>query len=474
MAHAALTPTQQIIGKIQGLEERLTPIEGLLKALSEPARKAGLSPEALLAKMVDGNSDGQRQAVGFGPGMGWDGSSGRPFGARQRWKDHSGIGLQEDENTGQRAKFSEYLQNLYHFVDYGPGATKHIDYLHRLGVERMQTGPDGMIQKTALAESSGITGGYTVPPMFASQLLTLAVEGTVVAPRAAKQPLTARTLQIPSLDLTTAYGAGQSPFLGGILASWTAEAATRAESEPQFRQTQLTAWELSFYTVASNTLLADNAVGLDSLLTQLFSAAIGWYTDYAYLRGSGAGQPLGIINAPALIAVTRLNPAHFTFIDVATMMGNFYWMLRGSNACCWVISPSVIPEVLRFNDMSGIQTTEGFGRVMFVPIDRGAQADIPTSAGVQSLGYLLGFPVIVSEKLPALGTQGCVLFCDFSKYLLGTRQELQIDVSPHVNFLKNQMTWRVIWRGDGQPWLNNSITLADGTSKVSPFLTLTQ
>jgi HK97 family phage major capsid protein len=93
---------------------------------------------------------------------------------------------------------------------------------------------------------------------------------------------------------------------------------------------------------------------------------------------------------------------------------------------------------------------------------------------VQSIGWLAGFPVLVSEKLPALGTSGCVMLCDFSKYLLGTRQELQIDVSPHVNFLKNQMTWRVVWRGDGQPWLNNSITLADGTYKVSPFLYLTQ
>ena len=53
-------------------------------------------------------------------------------------------------------------------------------------------------------------------------------------------------------------------------------------------------------------------------------------------------------------------------------------------------------------------------------------------------------------------------------------EELQIDVSPHVNFLKNQMTWRVVWRGDGQPWLNTSITLGDGSTKVSPFLTLTQ
>ncbi len=472
MAHTPLTPTQQIVSEIRGLNERLTPIEGLLKSLAEPAQMRGLSPEALLSQMVAAN-DRHGDSGGFGVATGSDmrGGFSRP---KQSSLYHKGLGTTRDDTTGQQGSFNEFLYNLYSFVDYGPGATKQASYLQNLGVQRLMQGKDGHVEKAALAESSGVTGGYTVPPMFANQLLTMAVEDTVVAPRAAKQPLTSRTLQVPSLDITTAYGAGQSPFLGGILASWTSEAATRAESEPQFRQTVLTAWELSFYTVASNTLLADNAVGLDSLLTQLFSAAIGWYTDYAFLRGDGVGKPLGILNSPATIAVTRQTAAHFTFQDVASMLGRFYWLLRGGNSVVWLINPSVIPDVYKMNDERGSQSGNGFGQVLFVPVDRGAQADIPQSAGIQSMGYLAGFPVLVTEKLPPLGTQGCVMLVDCSKYLLGTRQELQIDISPHVSFLKNQMTWRVVWRGDGQPWLNNSITLADNTTTVSPFLTLTQ
>src|SRR5262249_32005911 len=144
-----------------------------------------------------------------------------------------------DTGTGKAAGFHDFLNNLHGFVGHGPAGEKQRKYLEGLGVQKVMLGKDGTVEKAALAESSGVTGGYTVPPMFASQLLTLAIEDTVVAPRAAKQPLTARTLQVPSLDVTTAYGAGQSPFLGGILASWTSEAATRAESEPQFRQTVL-------------------------------------------------------------------------------------------------------------------------------------------------------------------------------------------------------------------------------------------
>ena len=50
--------------------------------------------------------------------------------------------------------------------------------------------------------------------------------------------------------------------------------------------------------------------------------------------------------------------------------------------------------------------------------------------------------------------------------------QIEIAASEHVNFLKNQMTWRVVERVDGQPWLDKPITLQDGTTQVSPFVVL--
>ncbi len=34
------------------------------------------------------------------------------------------------------------------------------------------------------------------------------------------------------------------------------------------------------------------------------------------------------------------------------------------------------------------------------------------------------------------------------------------------------MTWRVVERVDGQPWIEKPITLQDGTTQVSPFVAL--
>jgi len=56
--------------------------------------------------------------------------------------------------------------------------------------------------------------------------------------------------------------------------------------------------------------------------------------------------------------------------------------------------------------------------------------------------------------------------------VIGDRMMLEVAASEHVNFLKNQMTWRFVERIDGRPWLDNPITLQDGSTKVSPFVVL--
>lgn len=433
------TPTQQIVDSIKRIEERMAPIDGLLKILAEPASKAGLTPEAFLASMCKG-----RDATMIGA----DGAS-LPVPRRRK---RGGIGM------------GKMLSALVEMGTPGMNSAdlqKSANYLF----DPVEKGGLGMV-KAALAESSGVSGGYTVPPQFAEQLLSLAIEDTIVPPRAYHQPMTSLTLQLPSLDVTGSGVAGQSPFLGGVAASWGPEATIGAESEPTFGQTDLKANQLSFYSIVSNTLLADSAIGLDSLLTHLFAAAIGFYTDYAFLQGTGVGQPLGVMNSPAAISVTRNTGGAFKYIDAAMMFSRLYGVSSWRNeATCWVVHPYVFPQLTQMYD--------GGGRPVFIPLSSGAQ-EMPANSGQggYSIGHLFGRPVLVSEKISTLGTRGDVLLCDFSKYVIGDRAELMIDVSPHVKFLNYQLVFRCIWRGDGQPWLNKPITLADGASTVSPFVIL--
>jgi HK97 family phage major capsid protein len=173
--------------------------------------------------------------------------------------------------------------------------------------------------KAALGEASGVTGGYTVPPEFYRQLLAIIEEQTFVRPRAFVQPMGSATLQYPYLDVTTVQAAGTSPFFGGVVMNWTAEAQTRTETEPQFKMMELKAWELSGYSVSSNVLLQDAAFGLEKFLYALFGRAIAWFEEYAFLQGNGVGKPVGMLNAGAVINVARTGAGLVQFADVATM-----------------------------------------------------------------------------------------------------------------------------------------------------------
>jgi HK97 family phage major capsid protein len=309
-------------------------------------------------------------------------------------------------------------------------------------------------QKAALGESSGTTGGYIVPPDFYTNLLMIAAEANTFRQYGFVQPMASATLQFPYLDITTAQSAGNSPFFGGVIANWTSEAQTRTETEPQFKMMELKAQELSGYSVSSNILLQDAAFGLEKFLMTLFGMAVGWYEEYAFLQGNGVGKPLGVLNAGATISVSRNTPSHFYFPDLSTMLSKL--LPASYNRARWYVSPTVVSDLLQLKD--------GSNRAIFISIDQGATKP--------PVWKLLNLPVTITEKLPPLGTKGDVMLVDPSLYVIGDRMMLEIAASEHVNFLKNQMTWRFVQRVDGRPWLDNAITLQDGTSTVSPFVVL--
>jgi HK97 family phage major capsid protein len=312
----------------------------------------------------------------------------------------------------------------------------------------------GVRTKAAMAEASGVTGGYIVPPDFYDKLLAIVAENTFIRPRAFVQPMASATLQFPFLDITTVQSAGVSPFFGGVQMYWTEEAQTRQETEPQFKMMELKAHELSGYSVSSNVLLQDAAFGLEKFLMTLFGQAIAWFEEYAFLQGNGVGKPQGLLGAGATISVNRQSAGLVQFADVATMYSKL--LPLSMQRSIWVHSPSVIPQLMQLKD--------GASRAIFISIDQGATKKPAWS--------LLGLPTFATEKVPALGTKGDLMLIDPALYVIGDRMQIEIAASEHVNFLKNQMTWRVVERVDGQPWLDKAITLQDGSTQVSPFVAL--
>lgn len=308
--------------------------------------------------------------------------------------------------------------------------------------------------KAALNTSVGSQGGFLVPMEFVDRLVSAASEGAVVRPRATIIPMTSRSVQVPVLDHSFVPGTDESAFLGGITAKWTEEAANLNETEPLFKQVELVAHELSGYSKVSNTLMQDSAIGLEQLLITLFGRAIAWHEDNAFLRGDGVGKPLGCLNSAALISVDRSAASAFSLADAANMLSS---LLPGWSATStvWAMHPTVAGKLFQM-------TASGAGSNV-VYLD---------SARTKPSMVLFGIPIVITEKLPALNTEGDVLLLDLQHYLIGDRREIEIAFSEHVAFTSNQGAWRFVSRVDGQPWLNSKITLSDGVSTLSPFISL--
>lgn len=314
------------------------------------------------------------------------------------------------------------------------------------------TGENGWMESKDLLENTGASGGFLVPTEQDGGLLNWSMTGdnTLVQSRATVIPMRRRAITIPALNQggTTA---GQPHWFGGVIVQWTEEAAEKSETEPTFRQIQLVAHKLAAYTEASDELLDDSAVSLEALLSQLFRDATLWYRQNAYINGSGAGQPLGVLNAPATLTHQPHTANALNVPDFAGMLEKF----QGSNPV-WFMSRQWLSELIQLNGPSG-----GNANYVFISNAREAVA-----------GTLFGYPLFFVEQMPAKGQDGSVLLADWSKYLIGDRQALTVDSTKIFKFRNDMTSWRCVSRVDGQPWLNLPLTWADGSTQTSPFVKL--
>jgi HK97 family phage major capsid protein len=173
--------------------------------------------------------------------------------------------------------------------------------------------------------------------------------------------------------------------------------------------------------------------------------------DYAFFQGTGAGQPLGVINAGATIVEGRAAAGAIGFDDLADMMEDF---LPSGNGL-WTITQSAMSELIQLNGPAGNPS------YIWQP---NARDGVP--------GFILGFPVIWTEKLPLIGNQGDVVLADWRYYLLGDRQATTVESTQFDFWRYDQTSWRAVHRVDGQPWLSTPLTYQDGTTQVSPFVIL--
>jgi HK97 family phage major capsid protein len=313
-------------------------------------------------------------------------------------------------------------------------------------------GMDDAVAK-AMGETSGAIGGFFVPIEFKPELLRLTIEGQVVRPRSTVIPMATDTMWIPRIRDTSHVGS----IHGGVAGTWTAESTTLTQNEPKAGQVQLIPKKFSDYILVANELIMDSAIAIPSLLGVLLREGLGFFEDVSAISGNGAGQMLGYQSSPALISVTRNTTGHLKYQDIVNMYSRMF--PASVNRAVWVCSPAC------FVDLAQMALAVGTG---------GSAVWITnyTTASGAPPATIFGRPLIISEKVPTLGTANDLTFCDFSYYLIGDRMQMSLTTSEHVAFAADQTAFRIIERLDGQPWIDSALTPNNGGATLSAFVGL--
>ena len=296
-------------------------------------------------------------------------------------------------------------------------------------------------------------GGFLVPLESSMQLVTSMDENAVIAPRCQPLPINNR-IELPYIrDFDKS-----SSWAGGVQVAWGKEAGTLSESSAEFGQVELKLNKLHAYVPATDEILDDSAVSMEMIINMLAGIALAKETDHQIINGNGAGRPRGIITDAATISIAKTSGqanGTFTFVNALKMWS----AISNRNSAVWLMNRQVEEQYWQMNQIVGT----------------GGSSVIVTNGRERLPSTLLGAPIIVTEHCQLAGTVGDVILTDLSQYLYATKAggpDVKSATSIHVKFVTDEVVFRFTKRVDGAGWWKSSQTQKDGTTVISPFVTL--
>jgi len=312
--------------------------------------------------------------------------------------------------------------------------------------------------KAVMQEGDMSQGGYLVPEEFRATLLQTSLETSIVGSRAIKIPMATNRITIPALVDSN----HNTNFFGGITIYRTEETAAKTVTKPAFGRVGLTLHKLTGLAQVTDELIQDSPISIEPIVRSVFGQAINFVQDDDYLNGTGANMALGAFNAanPSLIP-QAIEPGQavntILWQNIVNMWSRLY--PAGQSKAIWVANIECFPQ------LASMAFAVGAGGVpVWMP-----------AGGVSGSPYatLMGRPIIFSEKMQALSTQGDIGLADFSQYLVGEKAGgVQVATSMHVYFIYDEMAFRFVLRYDGQPWWLSTLTPRRGAATLSPFVVL--
>ena len=314
---------------------------------------------------------------------------------------------------------------------------------------------------TGLQESVMAEGGFLVQQDGSQDLLQVTKETGKLLKLVDTYSISSQAngMSFPFVDETSRVDGQRS---GGIQAFWEGEADQYTKSKPKIGKSDLKLKKLTGLCYLTDELIEDAPV-MESFIKTEFGREFGFKTDDAIIRGNGAGKPLGVLNASALVKVAKeASQTNLTINgnNLSKMLAQLHEEDLAS--AVWVYNLGLKAELMTLALTVGSTSYP-------VMLQGGVTGSI---AGAVPTNTILGLPAFAMEQCPQLGDEGDIILFNPKKYLWIDKGGVKEAQSIHVSFEKSETAFRFVYRADGQPKHKSAVTPYKGSVSYSSYVAL--
>lgn len=297
-------------------------------------------------------------------------------------------------------------------------------------------------------EGVGVDGGFAVPSEYRREIWDKVMGEDNLLTRCAQVQTASNSITLPKNEDT--------PWSSnGVQVYWEAEGAQANASKPVLG-TETTRLAKLMALVPMTDELLDDAPGMESWLRMWAPQKMTAKINSAIISGTGAGQPLGILNSDSLISVSAASgQAADTVVydNIVNMWSRLYAPCRRN--AVWLVNQDVEPQLMKL-------AFGGTGTAVPAYLPPGGLSAAP-------YGTMLNRPVLPVEACPTLGDAGDIILTDLTQYMALTKagQDIQTDVSMHLYFDQAMQAFRFIFRVNGMPMWGSTIERQNGSNTLS-------
>lgn len=316
------------------------------------------------------------------------------------------------------------------------------------------------IQKATMTAGDAEVGGTLIPVEFASELLDRVKRINPILSRAQIIPMQTNKIDIPYLE---SFDESQGKVVGAVAWYWEGEEDQFTGSNIETGAVELVLRKCSGLARVSRDLLKYSPQSVIAILRRAFDYGMNRTINKVALRGTGAGQPLGVIGASGacldVAKATGQTADTYIYDNILDMVARLYVADDDLAPAVWLANRTVLPQVGKLS----------------VAVGTGGSGIFLVNSQIQNApNYsLMGIPLQWSSLCSAVGDSGDVVLGDWSQYLVGQpagSPGAEFAQSMHLYFDYASMAYRFIFDMDGKPWWPEEYRPEYGDSQA-PFVT---